>query len=170
MRRNIEQANCQIIAVDNSQAMIERCQLHLNAFKGNTPVNVICGDIQEIELTNASVVILNFTLQFIEPDARQALINKIYQGLNPGGVLLVSEKLRFENETAQRLLTDLHHDFKRANGYSELEISQKRNALENVMLTDTLNQHQQRFTKAGFSTSELWFQCFNFCSMIALKS
>jgi tRNA (cmo5U34)-methyltransferase len=170
MRRNIDQSNCQIIAVDNSQAMIERCQLHLNAFKGDTPVKVICGDIQEVELTNASVVILNFTLQFIEPDARQALINKIYQGLNPGGVLLVSEKLRFENETAQRLLTDLHHDFKRANGYSELEISQKRNALENVMLTDTLYQHQQRFTKAGFSTSELWFQCFNFCSMIALKS
>ena len=170
MRRNINQDNCQIIAVDNSQAMIERCQLHLNAFKRTKPVQVVCGDIQDIEIKNSSIVILNFTLQFIEPDARQALINKIYQGLNPGGMLLVSEKLRFKNTIAQQLLTDLHHDFKRANGYSELEISQKRNALENVMLTDTFAQHQTRFTNAGFSTSELWFQCFNFCSMIAIKS
>ena len=170
MRRNIERDNCLIIAVDNSEAMIERCQLHLNGFKGDTPVKVVCGDIQDIDISNASVVILNFTLQFIEPAARQALINKIYQGLNPGGVLLVSEKLRFENETAQTLLTDLHHDFKRANGYSELEISQKRNALENVMLTDTLSQHMTRFANAGFETRELWFQCFNFSSMIAVKS
>lgn len=170
MRRNIEQENCQIIAVDNSPAMIERCQRHLNAFKGNTPVTIMCKDIQDTDINNASVVILNFTLQFIEPQSRQALINKIFQGLNPGGILLVSEKLRFENETAQSLLTDLHHDFKRANGYSELEISQKRNALENVMLTDTQEQHMERFTNAGFNTSELWFQCFNFCSMIAVKS
>ncbi|NRA70598.1 MAG: carboxy-S-adenosyl-L-methionine synthase CmoA [Gammaproteobacteria bacterium] len=169
MRRNVTQANCDIIAVDNSPAMIERCQLHLNAFKSTTEVTVVCDDIQNTKINNASVVVLNFTLQFISPDDRQALISKIYAGLKPGGVLLVSEKLRFENETAQSLLTDLHHDFKRANGYSELEISQKRNALENVMLTDTLAQHMERFKKAGFNTSELWFQCFNFCSMLAVK-
>ncbi|NRA53126.1 MAG: carboxy-S-adenosyl-L-methionine synthase CmoA [Gammaproteobacteria bacterium] len=169
MRRHITHPNCQIIAVDNSPAMTERCQLHLNAFKAQTPVTVVCSDIQDITIENASVVVLNFTLQFIEPEARQRLIDKIYQGLNPGGILLISEKLRFEDATAQTLLSDLHHDFKRANGYSELEISQKRNALENVMLTDTLAQHMQRFNTAGFTTSELWFQCFNFSSMIAIK-
>ena len=67
------------------------------------------------------------------------------------------------------LLIDLHHDFKRANGYSELEISQKRSALENVMLPDTIEEHQQRFRQAGFSSSVVWFQCFNFCSMVAIK-
>jgi len=169
MRRHVSHSNCQIIAVDNSPAMTERCQLHLNAFKAQTPVAVICSDIQDVEIKNASVVVLNFTLQFIEPAARQALIDKIYQGLNPGGILVISEKLRFEDNTAHNLLSDLHHDFKRANGYSELEISQKRNALENVMLTDTLAQHMQRFASAGFNTSELWFQCFNFSSMIAVK-
>ena len=170
MRRNVSRSNCKIIAVDNSSAMIERCQLHINAFKSNTEVEVVCGDIQQIDITNASVVILNFTLQFIDPQDRQTLISNIYRGLKPGGILLVSEKLRFENETAQQLLTDLHHDFKRANGYSELEISQKRTALENVMLTDTLDIHRQRFENAGFGTSELWFQCFNFSSMIAIKT
>jgi len=170
MRRNVSAQGCHIIGIDNSLAMVERCKLHVNAFKSETPVNIECADIQAMDITNASVVVLNFTLQFIDPNDRQALINKIYAGLNPGGILVVSEKLRFDNEVAQTLLTDLHHDFKRANGYSELEISQKRNALENVMLTDTLDCHRQRFSNAGFATSELWFQCFNFSSMIAIKS
>ena len=169
MRRNVTTPNCQIIAVDNSQAMIERCLLQVNAFKSDTKVNVICSDLQNIDVSNASVVILNFTLQFIKPEERQSIISKIYAGLRDGGILVVSEKLRFEDDTIQELLTDLHHDFKRANGYSELEISQKRNAIEHVMLTDTFATHQNRFKNAGFNTSELWFQCFNFSSMIAIK-
>ena len=169
MRRNVTTSNCQIIAVDNSQAMIERCLLQVNAFKSDTKVNVICSDLQNINISNASVVILNFTLQFIKPEERQSIISKIYDGLRDGGILVVSEKLRFENDIIQELLTDLHHDFKRANGYSELEISQKRNAIEHVMLTDTFATHQTRFKNAGFNTSELWFQCFNFSSMIAIK-
>ncbi|MGB0835588.1 MAG: carboxy-S-adenosyl-L-methionine synthase CmoA [Psychrobium sp.] len=169
MRRHVTASRCKIVAVDNSQAMIERCLLQVNAFKSETDVNVVCDDIQNIDINNASVVVLNFTLQFIKPDERQAIIDKIYSGLREGGILIISEKLRFENDTVNELLTDLHHDFKRANGYSELEISQKRNAIEHVMLTDTFDIHQQRFANAGFSTSELWFQCFNFSSMIAIK-
>jgi len=169
MRRHVTAENCKIIAVDNSSAMIERCLLQVNAFRSETLVDVLCSDIQNVDISNASVVVLNFTLQFIKPDERQAVIDKIYQGLQPGGILIVSEKLRFENDTIQALLTDLHHDFKRANGYSELEISQKRNAIENVMLTDTQDIHRARFKQAGFNTSELWFQCFNFSSMIAIK-
>ena len=71
MRRYISAENCEIIAVDNSQAMVERCQLHLDAFKANTPVQVLCDDLQNVEINNASVVVLNFTLQFIEPEQRQ---------------------------------------------------------------------------------------------------
>ena len=169
MRRHVNASRCNIIAVDNSQAMIERCLLQVNAFKSDTSVEVVCDDLQNVDISNASVVVLNFTLQFIKPDERQAIINKIYAGLRDGGILIVSEKLRFDNETMNELLTDLHHDFKRANGYSELEISQKRNAIEHVMLTDTLDIHKSRFEQAGFKTSELWFQCFNFSSMIAIK-
>lgn len=169
MRRHVNASRCNIIAIDNSQAMIERCLLQVNAFKSDTNVEVVCDDLQNVDISNASVVVLNFTLQFIKPDERQSIIDKIYAGLRDGGILIVSEKLRFDNETMNELLTDLHHDFKRANGYSELEISQKRNAIEHVMLTDTLDIHKSRFEQAGFKTSELWFQCFNFSSMIAIK-
>ncbi len=169
MRRNIQAQNCQIIAVDNSSAMVERCKRHLDAYKGNTPVEVIEGDIRDTQLHNASMVVLNFTLQFLHPDDRQMLLNKIYQALNPGGVLVLSEKFNFDDQQMGELLFNMHHDFKRANGYSELEISQKRSLLENVMLTDSVTAHKTRLKNAGFEHSEVWFQCFNFGSILAVK-
>lgn len=169
MRRNIDKQNCQIIAVDNSAAMVERCKLHLEGFRSDVPVTVELADINEIEINNASVVALNFTLQFIPQPQRFALLEKIYQGLKPGGVLLLSEKVKGENTLVDDLLIDLHHDFKRANGYSELEISQKRSAIENVMRPETLNAHFERLSEIGFTNTQVWYQCFNFCSMIAIK-
>ena len=169
IRRNIQGKQAQIIGVDNSPAMVERCRTHINAYHSDVPVEVLCDDIRQVEIENASMVVLNFTLQFLPRADRLALLKKIHQGLNPNGILVLSEKFTFENETMNELLIDLHHTFKRANGYSELEVSQKRTALENVMLTDSIETHKQRLQEAGFSQIELWFQCFNFGSMIAVK-
>lgn len=169
MRRSVQAQGCEIIAVDNSPAMVEKCQRHLNAFKSDIPVTIICADINNIEIENASVVVLNFTLQFLEPEQRTDLINKIYLGLNPGGILILSEKIRHESSEGDSLLVDLHHEFKRTNGYSELEISQKRTAIENVMKVDSLAMHKTRMNSAGFSDIIVWFSCFNFTSMLAVK-
>ena len=168
-RRNINQEGCKIVAVDNSSAMVERCKLHVNAYRSDTPVEVQEADISNIEIENASMVILNFTLQFLSPDDRHALLEKIYAGLKPGGILVLSEKYTFEDEAVNELLIDLHHTFKRANGYSELEVSQKRSAIENVLIPDSIPQHKKRLTDIGFSSVEAWFQCFNFGSMVAIK-
>jgi tRNA (cmo5U34)-methyltransferase len=92
-----------------------------------------------------------------------------YNGLNDGGILILSEKIAFENKEEQNLQTDLHYEFKRANGYSELEISQKRTALENVLIPETVKQNKERLLSAGFSESFLWFQCYNFASILAIK-
>lgn len=169
IRRYLKAKNCKIIAVDNSQAMIDRCKLHLQAFKSNTPVEIICDDLQNIVISNASMVVMNFTLQFIQPEERLNILKKIYQGLKPGGILVLSEKLSHSTPAGNELLIDLHHEFKRRNGYSELEISQKRTALENVMLTDSYPTHHQRLTQAGFSDVVMWFKCFNFASLVAIK-
>ena len=139
-------------------------------FQELLPVEVIEADILALEFQPASLVALNFTLQFVAPEKRAALIARIHDGLRPGGILILSEKFRFEDEQVNALLIDLHLDFKRANGYSELEISQKRTALENVMRTDSLETHRARLRDAGFTHQDLWFQCFNFGSMIAIKS
>ncbi|MFU9135993.1 carboxy-S-adenosyl-L-methionine synthase CmoA [Erwinia tasmaniensis] len=170
VRRNIHVGGCKIVSVDNSPAMVERCRRHIDAFRADTPVEVIEADIRDVTIENASMVVLNFTLQFLEPAERQQLLNNVWQGLRPGGALVLSEKFSFADQDVGELLFNMHHDFKRANGYSELEISQKRSMLENVMLTDSVETHKQRLHTAGFEHAELWFQCFNFGSLIALKA
>jgi len=157
------------VGIDNAPAMVERCRSHLNAFKSTIPVEIHEGDVCDVAIENASVVVLNFTLQFIAPEQRLPLLQRIYQGLRPGGLLILSEKFKFEDEPVSDLIIDLHLDFKRANGYSELEISQKRTLLENVLRADTVATHKSRLAAAGFVHSDLWFQCFNFGSLVAIK-
>lgn len=169
LRHAIQQDDCRIIAVDNSSAMIDKARELLDTDDASVPVELICADINQASIANASVVVMNFTLQFIPPEQRQALIQNIYDGLRPGGILILSEKLAFEDERSNQFHIDSHHDFKRANGYSDLEISQKRSALEKVLIPETLTQHQSRLHQAGFSFVEKWYQCFNFVSMVAVK-
>jgi tRNA (cmo5U34)-methyltransferase len=175
MRQNIREPGCEIVAVDNSSAMLERCRELINSDvlehpeHGSTPVSLVCADLQDTSIEDASVVVLNFTLQFIPREIRDEVIERIYRGLRPGGIMVLSEKVTFEDPHLDELNIDLHHQFKRANGYSDLEIAQKRSALENVLLPETLARHRQRITGAGFSSCDVWFQCFNFASLIALK-
>lgn len=169
IRRNITLTGCKIYAVDNSPAMIERCRRHIGAFKADTPVEIVEADINNIEITNASMVVLNFTLQFLSPYDRQALLSRIYQGLRPNGILILSEKFHFIDKQIEKLLVGMHYDFKRTNGYSELEISQKRTLLENVMRIDDITTHYHRLQQAGFQHISTWYQCLNFGSFIAIK-
>lgn len=169
MRHQIETENCRIVAVDNSEAMVTRFQETLQKDQAPVAVDVLCADIREVAIENASVVVLNFTLQFIPLEDRIGLLQKIYQGLLPGGILILSEKLKFDDDRQQELQTEMHHAFKKAQGYSDLEISQKRTALENVLIPETFARHQNRLRQVGFSSAEVWFQYFNFASIIALK-
>ena len=169
MRRHLENTSCEIIAIDNSLAMINRASEYLGAYHSDVSVKLEHGDICETPINNASVVVINFTLQFIDPEARDALVKKVYQGLKPGGILVVSEKLHFDNAEIQQAIEHMHLQFKRANGYSELEISQKRSSLENVLITDSEQDHLQRFHNAGFKAASIWFQAYNFASFLAIK-
>lgn len=170
MRQRISQPECDIIAVDNSPAMIERGRELLARDTASTvPVTMLCADLQEVSIADASVVVLNFTLQFIPVGDRLGLIERIYAGLKPGGILILSEKIAFAGAERQHFHVELHHDFKRANGYSDLEISQKRTALEKVLIPESLADHQERLQTAGFAFVDLWFQCLNFVSMVAIK-
>ena len=135
----------------------------------DVPVEVVCADINDIEIENASVVVMNYTLQFISPENRQAMIRKIYDGMKVGGVLVLSEKIDFESSSEQNFQVDMYHEFKQLMGYSEREVAQKRKALENVLIPDSLQTHRRRLYKAGFQKVHLWFQCFNFVSIAAFK-
>ncbi len=168
--QQIQVPNIQFVGVDNAPAMVEQCRTNLQKHMPNSQHQVIHQDIQDIEITNASVVVVNFTLQFLPIETRQNLLTKIYRGLLPGGCLILSEKIQFESPQKQSFMKDWHHAFKRANHYSDMEISQKRSSIENVLIPETSEEHLKRLTDSGFEHTEQWFQCFSFASFIAIKS
>jgi tRNA (cmo5U34)-methyltransferase len=159
--------DCEIIAVDNSAAMISKCKQLPDALN---KIEWRCEDIRQTEINNASMVVLNLTLQFLPPEQRPALLRKIFQGLNPGGILVLSEKVVFADATESERMVQLYQGFKKTMGYSDLEISQKRNALENVLIPDSEQQHLQRLNDAGFGEIYQCFRSFNFVSYLAIKA
>ncbi len=173
MRQGIREPACRIVAVDSSTAMIERCREIVaedDRLNGpETEVDIVESDIRDISFSNASMIVLNYTLQFVDPEDRGGLLQGICEGLNHGGILVLSEKVVDENPDMETLLVDLHHEHKRRNHYSALEIARKRAALENVLVPETVAAHRARLTEAGFSHSAVWLRYFNFVSIIARR-
>ena len=170
MREAITVPDCRIVAIDTSRAMLDRFASVLAAdTSAGPPVELKCADILDEAIVDASVVVLNCTLQFVPLQQRHALLERIAAGLRPGGMLILSEKIRFEDAALNELFIDLHHRFKEQNGYTKTEISRKRAAIENVLVPETLRAHEQRILGSGFASFAVWFQCFNFASMVAIK-
>lgn len=158
---------CRVMGIDSAPAMLQRAAASTAAEYPH--IEWRCADIRDVEIGDCSVVVLNFTLQFLPAADRLGLLQRIARALRPGGVLILSEKIRAADAEGDSLLTDLHHAFKQANGYSELEISRKRAALERVLVPEDLDTHRARLAAAGFARVDLWFQCFNFASLIATR-
>jgi len=163
-------SECRIHAVDSSAAMVTRLRGLVSQQQcEGAAVEVHEADIRETAVHNASLVVLNLTLQFLPTDERESFVHCVASGILPGGAMLLSEKISFADVAENRLMTTLHHDFKRAHGYSDLEIAQKRTAIEKRLVPETLKAHMGRLRRAGFSTVCPWFQCFNFASVLAVK-
>ncbi|MEL7046133.1 MAG: carboxy-S-adenosyl-L-methionine synthase CmoA [Pseudomonadota bacterium] len=167
--RHVSDREVSLVAVDSSTAMIERCRELLRIDGHERRVELREEDIRSTALGDASMVVLNYTLQFIAVEERRTLLSRIAQAMTPGGVLVLSEKVVFPDDTLNALNIEMHHDFKRAHGYSDLEIAAKRDSLENVLVPETLDTHRQRLMNVGFRSCDVWFQCFNFASLIALR-
>lgn len=163
--QQLKAKNILIHSIDNSQSMIKKCQQQHVEYD----IQWQCADIESVDIKNASMVVLNLTLQFIKPEQRDALLQKIYKGLNKGGVLVLSEKINYEDSKVQETMTELYQGFKKIQGYSDLEISQKRAALENVLIPDTARDHIRRLRDSGFDQVFDCFHCFNFVSYLAIK-
>lgn len=158
-----------IRGVDNAPAMLARYRQRLADHPQAKCVDLICADLMDVEIRKASVVAINFTLQFLPREDRDRLLSRIHKGLLPGGVLLFSEKIVHSDKPLTELQIDFYHRFKAENGYSQLEISQKREALENVLLPDTVEAHEERLKAAGFRRWDIWQKWFNFTSWMAFK-
>tara|TARA_B100000959_G_scaffold88851_1_gene94289 strand:+ start:19075 stop:19800 length:726 start_codon:yes stop_codon:yes gene_type:complete len=169
MLKGINVNGCQIYAIDKSESMTRKFKKNLEENSLTTPINILNDDILNIRIKNASIIVMNYTLQFLKEEDRQSMINKIFNGLNKGGLFLLSEKIKIQNNKVNDVLDQLHYNFKLKNKYSQLEISRKRDAIENVLIRDDLCTHQKRLERAGFKNFGIWMQHFNFASYIAIK-
>jgi tRNA (cmo5U34)-methyltransferase len=158
------------IGVDDSQEMLNKCKAKFDEIKFNRPYELRCADLgQEVKIENASVVVLCLTLQFVRPIYREKLIQDIVKGLNPGGVLILVEKILAEESNFNRDFINYYYNYKRRNQYSELEISQKREALENVLVPYKLSENITLLRDQGFCSCEVFFKWYNFAALIAVK-
>lgn len=164
-----EGGNPQLIGVDSSQDMLDRCRLRLSGSDAGKRVRLICADINELPaMENCSVVIMLLTLQFVRPLQRESLLRRIRDRLQPGGIVLLVEKVLTEPAPLNRRYISYYHDFKARQGYSALEIAQKREALENVLVPYSVEENRELLRRSGFSSSELFFRWYNFAGLIAL--
>lgn len=173
MRQGIRASGCRIIAIDNAPAMVRRCKQVVAEECARdpdaTPVEVVQGNIRDVDMHDASMIVLNYTLQFLPVDQRDEMIARIYAGLVDDGVLVLSEKVVDPDPEMEALLVALHHEHKRRNDYSALEISRKRAALENVLIPETVADHRDRLLNTGFRSAAVWQRYFNFVSIIAIR-
>ena len=158
------------VGVDESLEMLESCRKNLIDKGVTRQFEMVPTDLnKKIDITNASVVVLCLTLQFVRPINRLRLIKSIREQLNPNGCIIIIEKVLGENAEFNRKFIKYYYDMKRRNNYDEMEISQKREALENVLIPYKLTENIQMITEAGFHSSEIFFKWYNFAGFIALK-
>jgi len=153
--------------LDNSQAMLDRAEQKCQAFGANIELEL--ADMLTYEYSKEDVIIANYTLQFIRPMQRVELIKKLYSGLNNDGIFIFSEKVVFEDKKLDKDLIDVYYDYKKEQGYSEYEIAQKREALENVLIPFTIEENIQMCKDAGFRSVDTVFQWANFVTFIVKK-
>ena len=158
------------VGVDYSQAMLDKCRERFEKIKFSKEYKLICADLnQGVSINNASVVVLNLTLQFVRPLYRDILIRDIYTGLNQQGCFIIVEKVLGNDSTFNRLFIKFYYDMKKKNGYSETEISQKREALENVLIPYRFDENKDLLIRNGFSSLDIFYKWYNFCGLIAIK-
>lgn len=164
-------SDIRFVGIDESPEMIDKCHLKLKEAGFVRPYELKVGDLhqEKLPIANASVVILCLTLQFVRPLYRERLLKNIYDGLNPGGILLLVEKVLAESSIFNRDFIKYYYNYKRRNHYSEMEISQKREALENVLIPYKLSENLLLLKEAGFADCETFFKWYNFSGMIAYK-
>jgi len=167
--RLLELKKLQFIGIDNSGPMLDKARLKSEIYSKQQSLSFLLEDITAFDHPGAGAIICNYTLQFIRPLQREAFLQRLYHNLRPGGIVLISEKVINHDRRLNREYIDIYHRFKRSRGYSELEISKKREALENVLIPFSINENKSMLKKSGFISVETYFQWFNFASLIAVK-
>ncbi len=164
-------ANTRFLGLDNSPHMLEHARAKLAPHMAEGRVQLIDGDLNAgIELPRCNVVFMNWTLQFVRPLHREALLRQIADHLEPPGALLLSEKVLVSDSFLNRAYIDMYLRYKKQQGYTDEEIQRKREALENVLIPYRIEENIEMLRRCGFSTVDMFFRWLNFASFVAVKS
>jgi tRNA (cmo5U34)-methyltransferase len=159
-----------LVGIDNSEAMVKQAQEKMRKTQQEERVELVVGDMEQpMGLENASVIFMNYTLQFIRPLHREAVVRQIYEGLNDNGCLILVEKVLGNDSLFNRLYIELYYKYKSRVGYSDQEIKQKREALENVLIPYRIDENIELLKRCGFSTTDIFFKWYNFAGIVAVK-
>jgi tRNA (cmo5U34)-methyltransferase len=156
-----------LIGIDNSTAMLEIAAKKVTAYGAD--IELLNTDITKADLSDSDVIIANYMLQFIRPLDRNIFVKKIFNSLKEEGIFIFSEKIIFEDKVLNKQMIDLYYEFKKTQGYSEFEIAQKREALENVLVPYTEEENKKMIIDAGFKSIESLFKYGNFITFMAKK-
>jgi len=156
-----------LIGLDNSEAMLNQARKKCEAY--GAKIEVKNADILEYEYEKADVFVSNYTLQFIRPLVREELVKKIALSLKKDGIFMFSEKVISHHSKLNKDLIECYYDFKKEQGYSEYEIMQKREALENVLVPYSEEENIKMALNSGFSHCEVVFRWANFATFMAIK-
>ncbi len=169
LARRLEHLKLKFTGFDNSAAMVEKATLKAEIYSKKERLKFKKKDITDLDLHQGGAIILNYTMQFVSPEIRKDFLTKIHGFLRPGGVLVMSEKVILSNPALNSGFVEFYHDFKRSMGYSEIEISNKREALENVLIPFTAEENLTLMKTAGFTNAQPFFQWFNFVSFMGIR-
>lgn len=159
--------NARLVGLDNSDAMLAQAKRKREAY--GAEIEVENADILTYKYEIADVFVSNYTLQFIRPLVREELVKKIASNLKKEGVFIFSEKVISHHSKLNKEIIECYYDFKKTQGYSEYEIMQKREALENVLVPFSEEENIKMAKNAGFTHCEVLLRWANFCTFIAIK-
>lgn len=157
-----------LIGFDNAEAMLHQAKNKIQAYGADIKLELV--DILDATFPKSDVIIANYMLQFIRPINRVLFLKKIFDSINNGGIFIFSEKIVYEDKKFNKDIIDIYYDFKKMQGYSEFEISQKREALENILIPYTEDENKTMVLEAGFEKIETVFKWGNFVTFVAFKT
>ncbi len=169
LARRLPELELSLVGIDNAPAMLARARRKAEMFSKADIIEFRQADITACDIRDADAIICNYTLQFIRPLLRQDFVQRLHASLRDGGVLVLSEKVISHAPDLNRQFIEMYHAFKRRQGYSELEIAAKREALENVLIPFSVEENAALLRRAGFSSQEIFFRWFNFASFVAVR-
>jgi len=142
-------------------------------FRSNSRVTIRDHDIRQgipadIHPVNAALSIL--TLQFIPINYRQGVLRDVYKRLDPGGALIIVEKVLGRGAGIDATMVRLYHESKESSGYTREDIDRKRASLEGVLVPVTADWSVEGIRDAGFDEVDCFWRWMNFAGWLAVKA